>query len=267
MSSHLGRRRLLRQYRQRRDVVNEQHQKNTPTETTTLINTQHTQHSSKQQRRQLQRRHQRGHDDINRYQTKDNNVGTRTAGQVQQTLQSWRNNGGNYNFNNLIPNVNIPNTINNESINGHIEYLCDQTNKITITPPVPIQNGPSRCKHKRKPINDKSDDKRQQKITSANNGQRPSRTKHHRYGDEANNVITFEHINVHGIHPHDQFIELTNAMGILDTANAGVYSLVETQWDTTSPAFKKYITSTIKKSDKYAQVEFSSNLEEKYDND
>ena len=59
-------------------------------------------------------------------------MGTRKVGQVQQTLHSWRNSGGNYNINQSSPYSNNTNNINNESINGNIKYLCDNTNKITI---------------------------------------------------------------------------------------------------------------------------------------
>ena len=54
---------------------------------------------------------------------------------------------------------------------------------------------------------------------------------------EAEEVISFEHINVNGINPHDDFVELANAMEIIETMEAGVYSLLETQWDTTNPVF------------------------------
>ena len=46
-------------------------------------------------------------------------------------------------------------------------------------------------------------------------------------GNEADNVLSFEHINVNGIRPHDEFVELKNTMGILDKIEASVYSLVE----------------------------------------
>ena len=78
-------------------------------------------------------------------------------------------------------------------------------------------------------------------------------------------MITFEHITVHGINPHDGFIELKNTMGILGTMEADIFSLVETQWDTTNPSFCKFIKDTIKKEDKYARVEIGSNKDEKYD--
>ena len=46
---------------------------------------------------------------------------------------------------------------------------------------------------------------------------------------------------------------------------ARVYIIAETQCDTTSPQFSKFITQTIKTKDNYSKVEFGSNLEEKYD--
>ena len=46
---------------------------------------------------------------------------------------------------------------------------------------------------------------------------------------------------------------------------AGVYSLVEAQWDTTNSLFSKYIKDTIKKADKYAYVETSSNMDEEFE--
>ena len=56
------------------------------------------------------------------------------------------------------------------------------------------------------------------------------------------NVISFEHLNVHSINPHDDFVELGNAMGILEKMETGIYSIVETQWDTTYPVFNRYST-------------------------
>lgn len=61
-------------------------------------------------------------------------------------------------------------------------------------------------------------------------------------------------------------MELKNAMGILDKMGVGVYSIVETQWDTTNPSFKKYINTTKKRCNRYAQVEFEYNMDEQYNN-
>ena len=81
-------------------------------------------------------------------------------------------------------------------------------------------------------------------------------------GSGSKNLISFEHINVNGINPHGDFIELQNSMGILNKMEAGVYIMVETKWDTTSPSFCKYITETIKQSDAYAKIEMGSNQDE-----
>ena len=54
-------------------------------------------------------------------------------------------------------------------------------------------------------------------------------------------------------------------MGILEKMEAGVYSIVETQWDTTSPVFSKYIKDTIKREDKYAHIETASNMDEEFE--
>ena len=50
----------------------------------------------------------------------------------------------------------------------------------------------------------------------------------------------FKHINIKGINIHDNFAELSNAMGILATMKARVYSVVETQWGTTCPKLYKF---------------------------
>ena len=103
---------------------------------------------------------------------------------------------------------------------------------------------------------------REQKIEEANAESFPSLTPSQRLGKQGNEIITFEHINVNGINPHDEFVELQNTMGILEKMEAGVYSIVETQWDTTSPTFSKYIKDTIKREDKYSHIETSSNMDE-----
>jgi len=48
-------------------------------------------------------------------------------------------------------------------------------------------------------------------------------------GREAEKIILFEHINTHGINPYDEFLELKNTMGILETVEARGYSVVDTQ--------------------------------------
>jgi len=106
--------------------------------------------------------------------------------------------------------------------------------------------------------------RREQQVEKANLGSPPTRTPRQRLGGKAEDVISFEHINVNGINSHDQFVELTNTMGILDNMEAGVYSLVETQWDTTCPTFCKRIRQTILGKDKYAKVSFASNMDETF---
>ena len=96
-----------------------------------------------------------------------------------------------------------------------------------------------------------------------NKGTTPSRTHQQQYGAKVDHVISFEHINAHGINPHDDFVELKNTMNILENIEAGIYSLVETQWDMTSPTFCKYIKDTIKKEDRYASMALGSNMDEK----
>ena len=51
-------------------------------------------------------------------------------------------------------------------------------------------------------------------------------------------------------------------MEILQKMEAGVYSLVETQWDATCPKFYQYILQKIKDKDTYAQIEYGSKLDE-----
>ena len=77
-------------------------------------------------------------------------------------------------------------------------------------------------------------------------------------------VISFEHINAHGIHPHENVVELTNTTSSLINMETGVYSRVEAQWDTTSATFTKSIKEKIKKEDRYAKVELASNMDEIY---
>ena len=55
-------------------------------------------------------------------------------------------------------------------------------------------------------------------------------------------------------------------MGILERMEAGVYIIVETQWDTTDPRFHKYIKQMIKTKDKYAQVTYRSYMKEEFIN-
>ena len=95
----------------------------------------------------------------------------------------------------------------------------------------------------------------------ANRNRVPSRTPSQRVGKESQDIISFEHVNINGINAHDSFVELSNTMGILDAMEAGVFSVVETQWDTTCPKFCKMIQQTINAKDTYAKVSFSSNMD------
>ena len=104
-----------------------------------------------------------------------------------------------------------------------------------------------------------------QKVKQANMDSTPSKSLKATYGATTEGVISFEHINVNGINPHSDFVELTHVMGSLEAMGASVYSINETKWDTTCPTFCKYIKHTIKKKDQYAKVAFSSNEEEIFD--
>ena len=66
--------------------------------------------------------------------------------------------------------------------------------------------------------------RRAKRVEAANNGSRPTPSVSQRYGKESEEIITFEHINLNGINPHDKFVELTNIYRILKTMQAGVYS-------------------------------------------
>ena len=59
--------------------------------------------------------------------------------------------------------------------------------------------------------------------------------------DDGNTIISFEHINIHGIRSHNNFIGLTNAIGVLEIMEVVIYNIVETQVGTTSPTFNKCI--------------------------
>jgi len=106
--------------------------------------------------------------------------------------------------------------------------------------------------------------KRAERVTKANGGSPPSRSPSQCLGVETEEIISFEHINVNSTNAHDNFVELCNAMGILENMEAGVYSVVETQWDTTCPIFCKFIQEKMKEKDKYVKALFSSNMDESY---
>ena len=106
--------------------------------------------------------------------------------------------------------------------------------------------------------------KRNAKVLEANGHSIPSLTPSQRVGEGSQDIISFEHININGINLHDNFAELTNTMGILDTMEAGVYSIVETQWDTTCPKFCKFIRAKMKEHDTYAKAAFGSKTDESF---
>ena len=91
------------------------------------------------------------------------------------------------------------------------------------------------------------------RVQAANQDTIPSRTPRQHLGAESKDIISFEHINIHGINSHDSFIELSTVMGILETMEAGIYSVVETQWDTTCPKLCKMIRQTMKAKDIYSK--------------
>ena len=98
----------------------------------------------------------------------------------------------------------------------------------------------------------------------ANGNRPPALSPSQRLGEGAEDIVSFEHININGINAHDNFVELSNAMGMLEPMEAGVYSMVETQWDTTCPKFCIFIKEKTKAHDTYSKVSFSSNMDESY---
>ena len=50
-------------------------------------------------------------------------------------------------------------------------------------------------------------------------------------------------------------------MGILEQIEEDVYSVVETQWDTTCPKLCKIINQTIKRKNTYAKLSHVSNMD------
>lgn len=54
----------------------------------------------------------------------------------------------------------------------------------------------------------------------ANNYNLHIRTPQQRLDNAAEDILSFGHINVNGINSHDNFVELTNTMGILDSMGA-----------------------------------------------
>ena len=66
-----------------------------------------------------------------------------------------------------------------------------------------------------------------QKVMLANIASIPSKPLQSTYGTTTEGVISFEHINVNGINPHNNFVELTHIMGSLEAMGASVYSINE----------------------------------------
>ena len=44
----------------------------------------------------------------------------------------------------------------------------------------------------------------------------PTKTIKESYGELDNDIVSFEHINIHGINPRSQFVELTHTIGVLE---------------------------------------------------
>ena len=81
-------------------------------------------------------------------------------------------------------------------------------------------------------------------------------------GIDRETIISCKHININEISLHDGFIDLQNPIDMLQKIEVGVYSMVDTQWDTTSPTLCKNIKDTIEQSNEYTDVEMSSNMDE-----
>ena len=58
---------------------------------------------------------------------------------------------------------------------------------------------------------------RKVRVLEANGTRTPSLTPSQRVGAGGQDIISFEYININGINAHDNFAELTNAIGILAT--------------------------------------------------
>ena len=80
----------------------------------------------------------------------------------------------------------------------------------------------------------------------------------------AEEIISFERINIKETKPYLYFIKLTNTMDMLEKMEAGTFSVVETQWDTTCPELRRFIYQTIKSNDKYSKVSVGSNKDEEF---
>ena len=94
------------------------------------------------------------------------------------------------------------------------------------------------------------------KIKLVNLASFPTKLLQATYGESSGGVVSFEHINIGGINPHSDFVELTHTLGTLEASGTGIYSINETKWDTMCPSFCKYIKSTIKRRDGYSKFVF-----------
>ena len=65
-------------------------------------------------------------------------------------------------------------------------------------------------------------------MSKTNKGSTPSYSSSQRFGKDVKHVISFELINVYEIHLHDDFVELENRIGILESMIVGVFSVFET---------------------------------------
>ena len=87
-----------------------------------------------------------------------------------------------------------------------------------------------------------------------------------RYSKESDEIITFEHINLNGINPHNNFIELTNLYGIIKKMGTGVYSFNKHSLNTSNKDLMKRFWDKVKHQDKFAKVAISSNKDAQFKN-
>ena len=101
------------------------------------------------------------------------------------------------------------------------------------------------------------------KVQAENKHTIRSKTKLEQYGmEEAEDIISFEHINVNGIQRQNKFFELNNILTNLQRIDAGIYSINKHNLDTTKCSLMKSFWETAKKVDKHAKIAISSNLDE-----
>ena len=106
---------------------------------------------------------------------------------------------------------------------------------------------------------------REETVKEANRGSLPTQHLKARYGQKGSEeIITFEHINVNGINPHDGLIELTNTLGIFKSIGAGFYGINEHNLNTSDQLLMKKFWETSKKLDKFSRISISSNIDEKF---